>query len=102
MRIEKMNARNANERNATSRAMKIRRSLKYSFASFALLLCFLTNPSARQSASPIYVQFHTNLGDIDVQLLPDDAPLTVANFLRYVDRGAYNASFIHRSVPGFV
>ncbi|NET08935.1 MAG: hypothetical protein F6K16_30395 [Symploca sp. SIO2B6] len=30
------------------------------------------------------------------------APLTVANFRNYVDRGDYNGSIIHRSVPGFV
>ncbi|MBK5290307.1 MAG: peptidylprolyl isomerase [Acidobacteriia bacterium] len=48
------------------------------------------------------VRFSTNLGDIDVTLLPRQAPLTVANFLRYVDRGAYDKSFFHRSVPGFI
>jgi uncharacterized protein (TIGR03437 family) len=48
------------------------------------------------------VRFQTNLGDIDVNLLPDSAPATVANFLKYVNRGSYNNSFFHRSVPGFV
>lgn len=48
------------------------------------------------------VRFATNLGDIDVVLMPEFAPRTVANFLNYVNRGAYNNSFIHRSVPGFV
>ena len=48
------------------------------------------------------VRFQTNLGDIDVTLLPDSAPATVANFLKYVNRGSYNNSFFHRSVPGFV
>lgn len=44
----------------------------------------------------------TQLGDIDVVLLPSIAPLTVANFLRYVNRGSYNNTVFHRSVPGFV
>jgi cyclophilin family peptidyl-prolyl cis-trans isomerase len=48
------------------------------------------------------VQFDTVMGRFNVELLANDAPLTVANFLRYVNRGAYNNSFIHRSVPGFV
>jgi cyclophilin family peptidyl-prolyl cis-trans isomerase len=39
---------------------------------------------------------------MDVQLLPDSAPKTVANFLAYVNAGAYNNSIIHRSVPGFI
>ena len=56
---------------------------------------------AQSSSDPVYV-FHTTLGDISVQLYPDVAPQTVANFLRYVNAGAYNKSLIHRSVPGFI
>jgi uncharacterized protein (TIGR03437 family) len=48
------------------------------------------------------VRFQTNLGNIDVELLPDSAPLTVENFLKYVNRGAYRNTFFHRSVPGFI
>ncbi len=48
------------------------------------------------------VRFHTNEGDIDVLLYPDTAPITVANFLKYVNRGSYNNSIFHRSVKGFV
>jgi len=48
------------------------------------------------------VRFETNVGNINVQLLPADAPKTVANFLQYSNSGAFNGSFIHRSVPGFV
>lgn len=48
------------------------------------------------------VRFRTSQGDILVQLLPESAPRTVQNFLNYVNRGAYNNSFIHRSVRGFV
>ena len=70
-------------------------------------LCLLLSgiaaaPGRAQSASdPIYV-FHTSLGNISVQLYPDVAPKTVANFLRYVNRGAYNNSIFHRSVSKFV
>jgi cyclophilin family peptidyl-prolyl cis-trans isomerase len=49
-----------------------------------------------------YVCLDTNHGDICFDLYPESAPLTVANFLRYVDRGAYDTTLIHRSVPGFV
>jgi uncharacterized protein (TIGR03437 family) len=54
------------------------------------------------SSGPPIVRFHTNLGDIDVQLLPNFAPNTVANFLAYMNAGAYTNSIIHRSVPGFI
>ncbi len=72
-----------------------------------LLFCLLSltacsAPTHAQSAQdPVYV-FHTNLGNISVQLFPDVAPKTVANFLTYVNSGAYTRSFIHRSVPGFI
>lgn len=48
------------------------------------------------------VRFQTSAGDIEVMLLPDVAPQTVANFLKYVNRGSYSNSIIHRSVRGFV
>ncbi|MFN7919492.1 MAG: peptidylprolyl isomerase [Bryobacteraceae bacterium] len=48
------------------------------------------------------VRFRTNLGDIDVILLPQSAPRTVQNFLSYTNRGVYNNTIFHRSVPGFV
>ena len=44
----------------------------------------------------------TVLGEIDIELYDTAAPLTVANFMNYVTSGAYNSTFIHRSVPGFV
>lgn len=53
-------------------------------------------------AAPTHVRFTTNLGNIDVTLRPDAAPKTVANFLDYVNRGAYDQSIFHRLVPGFV
>ena len=47
-------------------------------------------------------QFDTVLGKFNVELLTTDAPLTVANFLNYVNRGAFANSVVHRSVPGFI
>jgi len=41
-------------------------------------------------------------GDVLVQLYPSQAPLTVANFLKYVDNNAYDYSFFHRSVDDFI
>ncbi len=66
------------------------------------LACFLPAVLWSQTVTGPSIRFHTTLGDIDVTLLPDSAPQTVANFLTYVNSGAYNNSIIHRSVPGFV
>jgi peptidyl-prolyl cis-trans isomerase A (cyclophilin A) len=48
------------------------------------------------------VNMQTVLGEIDIELYDTAAPLTVANFMNYVTSGAYNSTFIHRSLPGFV
>ena len=46
---------------------------------------------------PPVVVVETNLGNIPLELTPEFAPVTVPNFLRYVDEGLYVDSFIHRS-----
>ncbi|MFL0802184.1 MAG: peptidylprolyl isomerase [Agarilytica sp.] len=48
------------------------------------------------------VLFKTSAGDIVIELFQDKAPITVANFLKYVDDGFYNGTIFHRIVPGFV
>ncbi len=48
------------------------------------------------------VRMQTSMGLIDIKLYNGAAPLTVENFLGYVNSGAFNQSFIHRSVPGFI
>ncbi len=48
------------------------------------------------------VKVSTNMGDFVIELLPDRAPLTVANFLRYVKEGYYTNTLIHRVVANFV
>jgi peptidyl-prolyl cis-trans isomerase A (cyclophilin A) len=48
------------------------------------------------------VELTTTLGTITVELYPDDAPLTVENFLAYVDAGFYDGTVFHRVIPGFM
>jgi uncharacterized protein (TIGR03437 family) len=59
-------------------------------------------PAYAQTVTGPIVQFQTNLGTINVTLRPDVAPLTVANFLNYVNTGGYTNTIFHRSVVGFV
>ena len=63
----------------------------------AALVSFCT-----QSAGALFVRIETTLGFVDVELFDDGAPVTVANFMNYVNDGDYDNSFFHRSVPGFV
>jgi peptidyl-prolyl cis-trans isomerase A (cyclophilin A) len=48
------------------------------------------------------VRMQTPMGAIDIELYDSAAPKTVANFLNYVNSGAYANSFIHRLEPNFV
>ena len=53
-------------------------------------------------ASATTVRFETTLGNIDIEMLEQEAPNTVANFLNYVNDGDYDHSIFHRLVYGFV
>ena len=48
------------------------------------------------------VKMRTNLGEIVLELYPDKAPITVANFLNYVSSGHYNGTLFHRAIHKFV
>jgi len=52
--------------------------------------------------SDTQVIIDTTLGSITVELDPDKAPLTVANFLQYVDDGFYDGTLFHRVIAEFV
>ena len=48
------------------------------------------------------VRFETSHGPFTIELFPKEAPLTVENFLRYVDEKFFDGTIFHRIVPGFV
>ncbi|HEU4618760.1 MAG TPA: peptidylprolyl isomerase, partial [Gammaproteobacteria bacterium] len=48
------------------------------------------------------VRVTTNVGSFVIELDPLRAPLTVENFLKYVDAGFYSGTVFHRVVSGFV
>ena len=48
------------------------------------------------------VQLKTNLGELLIELNSEKAPLTVENFLRYVEDGFYSDTLFHRVIPGFM
>jgi len=54
------------------------------------------------AANATIVQFQTVLGPFEVNLYDQNTPATVANFLAYVNAGAYSNTVIHRAVTGFV
>ena len=61
-----------------------------------LLLTFLMVSYARETIIPISME--TELGPIQLELYPDRAPITVSNFLRYVDKNRYEDFHFYRVV----
>ena len=51
---------------------------------------------------PSAVLMRTSLGDLTIELYPNEAPRTVANFLQYAEDGFYDGTIFHRVVRGFV
>jgi peptidyl-prolyl cis-trans isomerase A (cyclophilin A) len=79
----------------------------------AALLLILPLPSQAQQAKPApaeetpattspQVLLKTSQGDITLELYPDKAPKSVANFLQYVRDGFYNGTLLHRAIPGYL
>lgn len=53
------------------------------------------------SANP-QVVMETSMGTVEVELFADQAPVTVANFLSYVDDKHYDGTIFHRVMPNFM
>ncbi|AZQ85002.1 peptidylprolyl isomerase [Colwellia sp. Arc7-635] len=57
---------------------------------------------ASTSASATIVEFTTSHGNFTVNLHDETTPITVSNFLKYINDGDYDNTVIHRVVPDFV
>jgi cyclophilin family peptidyl-prolyl cis-trans isomerase len=53
-------------------------------------------------AANINVVMKTSMGDIVLELYPDDAPVTVENFLSYIEKDFYDGLIFHRVISGFM
>jgi peptidyl-prolyl cis-trans isomerase A (cyclophilin A) len=79
------------------------------FFTFFIMAPTLTLAKAKDDGSHIQpdnyyprVKMITSMGDIIVELDRSRAPITVNNFLRYVDKRSYEDTIFHRIVPAFV
>ncbi|GAB7219438.1 peptidylprolyl isomerase [Vibrio comitans] len=66
---------------------------------FLLLMCALFSASVFANTK---VVFETTQGNFTIQLDEEKAPVTSANFLRYVEDGSYAGTIFHRVIPGFM
>ncbi|MFW5770905.1 MAG: peptidylprolyl isomerase [Spirochaetota bacterium] len=68
---------------------------------FALIISILLCTTVA-SAANTEVIMKTSMGNITIELFDDKAPVTVKNFLRYVDEGFYNGTIFHRVISNFM
>ncbi len=57
--------------------------------------------SDEMDGNPVVVM-ETSKGSVEIELWADRAPISVENFLRYVDNGLYDNLTFHRVIPGFM
>ena len=67
----------------------------------ALFLLPLLAATSTWAQNP-QVEFRTSAGNFTLELYPDKAPKTVANFLQYVKEGHYKGVIFHRVIDGFM
>jgi peptidyl-prolyl cis-trans isomerase A (cyclophilin A)/peptidyl-prolyl cis-trans isomerase B (cyclophilin B) len=79
--------------------------MSFSRRSFVSLLAAVTLSSTALTATAAgapQVTLKTNMGNIVIELYPDKAPKSVANFLEYVKSGHYNGTVFHRVIGNFM
>lgn len=76
--------------------------LKTLTLAFALLLAPLAGAADDSGLPNPEVVIETTQGNITVRLLRDKAPVTVENFLQYVEAGHYDGTIFHRVIPNFM
>jgi peptidyl-prolyl cis-trans isomerase B (cyclophilin B) len=76
--------------------------MKRFFATAALILILGMPFSASAVESAPQVRIETTMGNITVELNPQAAPKTVANFLQYVRDGFYDNTIFHRVIKSFM
>lgn len=69
---------------------------------FTSLLLVLTMTTANAEGTNPRVLLQTSKGDITLELNAEKAPVTVANFLQYVNDKHYDGTVFHRVISGFM
>jgi cyclophilin family peptidyl-prolyl cis-trans isomerase len=76
--------------------------LKIVSISIAFALLFSLAEGKESGKKFPVVSLHTSKGIIKIELYPDRAPITVSNFLHYVNEGFYDGLIFHRVIKGFM
>ena len=68
----------------------------------SIFVLLALTPLSATAQAPVLVKLTTTKGDIVLELNPEKAPVTVANFLKYVGQGYYDGLIFHRVINGFM
>lgn len=80
--------------------MAIKNLLAVLVISFILVGCDMTGNVIRENKDVVVIE--TNMGNIELELFKSEAPITVENFLKYVEDGFYDNTIFHRVIEGFM
>ena len=72
------------------------------FLSAVILVLASIGVATANSGGKVMVEMHTSKGLITLELDAEKAPVTVANFIEYVNSGHFDGTIFHRVIPGFV
>ncbi len=82
---------------------------KFWFCALLMAVALMTGCSRKASKEPKdmdigpkKVRLETSMGDIVIELNEEAAPVTVKNFLRYVEEGFFDGTIFHRVIPDFM
>ena len=80
------------------------RRFRVLFSVLSFIGCFtvFVAHANQQLENKIMIKLSTSMGEITLELDAENAPITVENFLSYVDSGHYDNTIFHRVIPGFV
>ena len=83
-------------------ASAVQKSCRKTFAGMLLICMAVMGNLARADETNPVVLMKTTDGDITIELFADKSPITVENFLRYVDEGHFDGTVFHRVIPNFM
>lgn len=71
-------------------------------AALAIIMLLIAGCSGQEKNMNPHVIFETTKGTIEVELYPQQSPMTAENFLKYANSGFYDGTIFHRVIPGFM
>ena len=79
----------------------MKKFLALSLCLYFMLFSFACSKEKDEMKNPVVV-IETSMGTIEIELYPEKAPISVNNFLAYVNEAFYDSTIFHRVIPNFM